>query len=273
MTQRSPAVATRPTTDRASWCILDGADGSRLLVDRREDDGGDPRLLAHLAAMSPTPTPGSSAASSWPRRPRVARALRPSDFGAPPDGSRDPAEHRRSSRRPRPTPHGRRYFLRASGTPAGAALAPRRRAVAAAPRRLSARDVIGALEAYEPVCPLTRAAVERFRADRSVRSRRSSVELRRDRVEPDRPQPPAARGGARGGAEHGVSLSAIAMACGRIKRDQPRQRLGRDELARPPRRAAAAGAGRPPEPVGAQRHARADRARRSGHRAARGRAP
>ena len=33
--------------------ILDAAEGSRLLVDRRESDGGDARLLAHLAVDEP----------------------------------------------------------------------------------------------------------------------------------------------------------------------------------------------------------------------------
>ena len=33
--------------------ILDGAEGSRLLVDRRQSDGADARLLAHLANDEP----------------------------------------------------------------------------------------------------------------------------------------------------------------------------------------------------------------------------
>ena len=49
---------------------------------------------------------------------------------------------------------------------------------------LSARDVIGALEAYEPVCAVTRAAVARYRRDRSVSVAALSVELRRIEASP-----------------------------------------------------------------------------------------
>ena len=62
--------------------ILDGAEGSRLLVDRRQSDGADARLLAHLANDEPDANAWlvcrEFLGDSW----RGARRLRASDFGA-----------------------------------------------------------------------------------------------------------------------------------------------------------------------------------------------
>lgn len=198
--------------------ILDGAHGSRLLVDRREADGGDQRLLAHLAADEPAANARLVCDDFLADPSRSARPLRASDFSAPPEGSHPPAPARFRQTVLTDT-CGRRYFLRTIGSPpelrwhrdggGGRSL-----------RCLSARDVVGALEDYEPVCAITRAAVERFRADRHVSVATLSVELRRVESSPIVLNRLLREAVLEAVAEHGMSLSAIAMACGRVKRDE-----------------------------------------------------
>ncbi len=200
--------------------ILDGAAGSRLLVDRRALDGGDARLVAHLARDEPD-------ANAWlvgrayladPRR--AARRLRDGDFVAPGEGdceagdggSFHPAVLRDAA--------GRRYFLRTAGSPAELRWRSDGGRRGGRVVTLSARDVVGALEAYEPVCAITRAAVARYRRDRSVSVGTLAVELRRLDESPivlNRRLREAVLEQVR---ERGRSLSAIAMSCGRIKHDR-----------------------------------------------------
>jgi hypothetical protein len=197
--------------------LLEAAGGSRLLVDRREADGTDARLLAHLAADEPASNARAVCREFLAGARLRARALRAEDFGAPGEGHNDvlaasyaPAQLSDLS--------GRRYFLHASGSPAQ--LRWHRESPGGGVRPLSAREVIGALEAYEPVCTLTRAAVARFRADRSVSVAALSVELRRIESSPivlNRRLREAVLEAVR---EQGRSFSAIAICCGRIKRDR-----------------------------------------------------
>jgi len=199
--------------------ILDAFDGSRLVVDRREADQGDPRLLAHLARDEPDDNARLVWRDYLANPQRGARPLRQSDFRSRPEGERERAE-----KVFRPTvlrdAAGRRYFLRACGTPIELRWhrAPRRHG--SAPRCLSAREVVGELEAYEPVCGITRAAVERFRHDRGVSVATLSVELKRVESSPIVLNRRLREAVLAAVSTHGVSLSAIAMACGRIKHDQ-----------------------------------------------------
>lgn len=198
--------------------LLDGADGSRLLIDRRESDGGDARLLAHLAAEEPDVNARyvcrEYLADAW----RGARRLREGDFATAPEGESpagemfDPAVLIDAN--------GRRYSLRVSGTPAELRWHRESRGRGGAPRCLSAREVVGALEAYEPVCALSRAAVARFRRDRRVSVATLAVELRRIESSPIVLNRRLREAVLAAVAERGVSLSAIAMACGRIKHDR-----------------------------------------------------
>jgi len=198
--------------------LLDGAGGSRLLVDRRGGDGADARLLAHLAGDEPD-------ANAWlvcrefladPRR--GARRLCAADFHARGEGERGAGD--RASFQPEVLTDagGRRYQLRAIGSPRE--LRWQRESRGPQASTLSARDVVGALEAYEPVCTLTRAAVARYRHDRSVSVSTLSVELRRIESSPivlNRGLREAVLEAVR---EGGRSLSAIAMSCGRVKHDR-----------------------------------------------------
>jgi hypothetical protein len=200
--------------------ILDALDGSRLLVDRREADGADARLLAHLACDEPDANAWlvcrEFLADPW----RGARRLRASDFDARPEGSREAPQPNVFHPVVLTDAGGRRYFLRASGTPAELRWHRESRRGGGAPRCLSARDVVGALEAYEPVCTLTRQAVISFRRDRRVSVSTLSVELRRIEASPIVLNRRLREAVLRAVREHGMSFSAIAMACGRIKHDR-----------------------------------------------------
>jgi hypothetical protein len=200
--------------------LIAGADGARLLVDRCAHDGADPRLLAHLAGDEPDANARLVCREYLAGPSRAARPLRPGDFRAPPDGC--PAGRPDAAYVPRVLTDalGRRYALRASGSPLELRWHREPTPPGAGPRRISARDVVAALEDYEPVCELTRAAVARFRADRRVSVAALGVELRRIESSPivlNRRLREAVLDAVR---EHGVSLSAIAMACGRIKHDR-----------------------------------------------------
>jgi hypothetical protein len=200
--------------------ILDAAGGSRLLVDRREGDGADARLLAHLAVDEPDENALLVCREFLADDRRGARRLAPGDFGGRGEGEHSSAQ--RAAFRPRVLTDaaGRRYFLRASGKPLALRWQRETRGSRAETRTLSARDVVGALEAYEPVCAITRAAVARYRHDRGVSVSTLSVELRRIESSPivlNRRLREAVLDAVR---EHGTSFSAIAMSCGRIKRDR-----------------------------------------------------
>jgi hypothetical protein len=199
--------------------ILDGAGGSRLLVDRRANDGADARLLAHLGHDEPDTNAWHVCREFLADPRRGARRLLTADFLARAEGERELPKS--ESFRPEVLidAAGRRYFLRTSGKPAELRWYGECRGGDRAARTLSARDVVGALEAYEPVCAITRAAVARFRRDRSVSVSTLSVELRRIESSPivlNRRLREAVLEAVR---EHGVSFSAIAMSCGRIKHD------------------------------------------------------
>jgi len=200
--------------------LLAGAGGSRLLVDRREEDRADARLLAHLAADEPDANACLVCGDYLRTGARHTRALTRTDFRSRPEGWRaqDPADPFV------PTVlidvAGRRYALRAAGTPAELRWTREARSRGASLRRVSAREVVGALEDYEPVCALTRSAVARFRDDRRVSVATLAVELRRVETSPivlNRKLREAVIAAVR---ERGTSLSAIAMACGRVKQDR-----------------------------------------------------
>ena len=200
--------------------LVAGAGGSRLLIDRSVPDQGDARLLAHLAPDEPDANARLVCCDYLRASSRHARALTRADFRSRPEGWRahQPAE-----------PYvpvvltdaaGRCYALRATGTPVELRWTREARPRVGAPRRVSARDVVGALEDYEPVCALTRSAVARFRDDRRVSIATLAVELRRVETSPivlNRKLREAVLEAVR---ERGTSLSAIAMACGRVKYDR-----------------------------------------------------
>jgi hypothetical protein len=200
--------------------LLDGTDGTHLLIDRREADGCDPRLLAHLAADEADANVRHVCREYLADNRRAARRLRPADFLAPPEGIRE--QPLRDTFKPAVLTDaaGWSYTLRVSGEPAELRWHRESRGRSGARRCLSARDVIGELEAYEPVCSLTRAAVARFRRDRHVSVAALSIELRRVESSPIVLNRRLREAVLAAVAQRGVSFSAIAMACGRIKHDR-----------------------------------------------------
>jgi hypothetical protein len=193
--------------------LVRAARGSRLVVDRRAG-GADARLLAHLAADEPDANARLVCSDYLATGARRPRPLRDADLAGDADG--DEPEPGRFEPVVLTDAAGRRYALRPHGTPAEL----RWTREGGSPRRVSARDVVGALEDYEPVCALTRSAVARFRHDRRVSVAALAVELRRVQTSPivlNRKLRHAVLDAVR---ERGTSLSAIAMACGRVKHDR-----------------------------------------------------
>jgi len=201
--------------------LLRAAAGSRLLVDRRVGDRGGARLLAHLSGDEPDSNATLVARQFMAGDSRAARPLRDSDFRARPDGiAAAPAPTRPYVPTVLTDRAGRRYALRSSGTPRELRWhrEPAGRAAAAQPT--SVRAVIAALEDYEPVCSLTRAAVERFRDERTVSVAALAVELRRIERSPIILNRRLREAVLAAVVEQHRSLSAIAMACGRVKHDR-----------------------------------------------------
>jgi hypothetical protein len=218
MTTVACARYTAADEDR-ELVLVSAAAGSRLLIDRRIVDCGDPRLLAHLSSDEPDDNALLVCREFLAGASRSARPLRATDFETSPE---DPREA--DAREPFvPTvlvdASGHRYSLRALGIPRELRWQREARGGRIA-RRISARDVVAALEDYEPVCTLTRAAVARYRLDRRVSVAVLAVELRRIESSPivlNRRLREAVLEAVR---DDGVSLSAIAMACGRVKHDR-----------------------------------------------------
>jgi hypothetical protein len=80
--------------------------------------------------------------------------------------------------------------------------------------------VVGALEDYEPACAMTRAAVERHRHHPAVSVATLAIELRRIESSPIVLNRGLREAVLEAVYERGTSLSAIAMSCGRVKRDR-----------------------------------------------------
>jgi hypothetical protein len=225
--------------------LVSGAAGSRLLIDRRSVDRGDPRLLAHLSSDEPDANALLVCREFLAGVPRTARPLRPADFDASPEGLPESGPREPFVPTVLADACGHRYSLRASGVPRE--LRWQREAHGSRiARRISARDVVAALEDYEPVCALTRAAVARYRLDRRISVAALAVELRRIESSPivlNRRLREAVLEAVR---EDGVSLSAIAMACGRVKHDRRGNGSGETSwLARRVGLQPSGGAGRP----------------------------
>jgi len=203
--------------------LIDAAEGSRLLVDCRSD-GTDQRLIAHLAADEPDENANHVCHDYLAAARRGCRALRPSDLCSPGEGmlalSARPARHRAGQAAPPPSvlvdPGGARYRLALCGQPAELRWQRER---ACATSIVSAREVVAALQDYEPVRELSRLAITVYRYDRRVRVATLALELRRLEASPIVLNRRLREAVLRAVRERGVSLSAIAIACGRMKHD------------------------------------------------------
>jgi hypothetical protein len=201
--------------------LLAAARGSRVLVDRLASDQGDPRLVAHLACDEPDGNAALVVAEYTASEQRACRSLRPDDLREP--VTREPVcsitlDSVLVDRR------GARYSLAVAGD--SSELRWQCELPPGEPRRVSARFVVGAVEDYEPVRSLTVAALERHRRDAGVSVATLGLELRRLETSPivlNRGLREAVLDAVR---RRGMSLSSIALACGRVKLDRRGSRSG-----------------------------------------------
>lgn len=187
--------------------LLPGAEGSRLVIDRFAERGLDPRLVAHLGAEEPVGNAALVCAEYLADLSRGCRALREADLVEPPeprapdDGAWEASVLDRL---------GTRYMI---GTAAGEARWLRDG------QPLSVRQVMGALERYEPVRRITVSAIATLRDVAGISVASLGAELRRLDGSPIVLNRGLRRAVLEAIGAGGLSLSAIAMRCGRIKAD------------------------------------------------------
>jgi hypothetical protein len=211
-----------------------GAGGSVLVLDRDAVSLADCRLVAHLAPDEPLRN-AEVAARCYLEQVRASgcrcRSLSDRDLIDVPFAEGDWDELTAAAeigRGPSPVPApidrlGRRYRLERLST--GMSIPELRwcrsdsSEAAQAGEPVSVREAVGALQAYGPICDATQDVVRRGRADESVSTAMLRAELVRVRESPivlNRGLREAVSKAIAGGA---LSLSEIAMRCGRVKRD------------------------------------------------------
>ena len=205
---------------RATTLVLDRVAGARGAL-------ADARLIAHLAADEPSGNAKLVAALYLAApRPSACRAVSAADLHAPgegvatPNGIGVPAHNGGPVAEPLLDRRGSEYALECQhGSLSIAELRWRRRAVGCRrPTPVSVRAAIGALEAYEPVLGLTRAALARHEGDPRV-----SVVVLRGEYERTVTSPIVLNRALREAVERltaqgELSASEIATRCGRVRR-------------------------------------------------------
>ena len=208
-----------------------GSGGSTLVVDRDASTGGECRVVAHLASDEP---PGNAELiarryleDGREERSRCRLLIPEHDLVAPfGEGQPDPAEGADASAPAFAPLDGRAFAYRLELVEAGMSIPElrwRRNPPPALPtgraRTVSVRAAVGLLECYEPVCALTVAALAEHGDSDLVSTTVLRAELERLRRSPIVLN--------RGLREHALaavargelSMSEIAMRCGRVKRD------------------------------------------------------
>src|SRR5206468_3304603 len=212
---RDPAALLADYADR-EVVLLQGAHGSRLVVDRRVADAADPRLVAHLTSDEPdlNAVVVTDIYLADPRR--RARPLTHDDLRrrplTPPEAPTDDHEPVLTD------PHGIRFHL-APIQSAGVHL-PELRWLRRPPAGaegpvecISSRRVVGALEDYEPVRSINAAAIARHLRDPAVSVATLGLELRRLGTSPIVLNRRLRQAVVDASIRRGLSLSAIALAC------------------------------------------------------------
>jgi hypothetical protein len=204
---------------------LRGAARSTLVVDRDLLTGSDPRLVAHLAADEPWRN-ATLVCASYLDQVRLhscrCRAMEAADLQtAPSDASEepDPGEHSLPACADPVDAHGATYRLDAlAGRKVARELRWRRRgSQSGCEQTVSVRDAVAAIESYEPICTLTLRAVSRARCTHELSTAVLQAELNRVRCSPI-----VLNRGLREAvlsriAAEGLSMSEIALRCGRVK--------------------------------------------------------
>jgi hypothetical protein len=202
-----------------------GAGGSLLVIDRDALTFGDRHLVAHLAPDEPTVNArvigGQYLADLGSRR---CRPVTSADLRAIPDPENDGAHPQAPEGNLLVDRHGHSYHLQR--VRADRLSIPEMRwqqyppeGQAGPPRVMRVRDVIAALESYEPVRTLTRKTLARHRLDADL-----SVSVLRDETDRVGASRIVLNRGLREAVlssvqASGVSMSEIAMRCGRLKYD------------------------------------------------------
>ncbi len=208
--------------------------GTVLVIDRDAATRGDRRLVAHLAADEP-PENASLVCRHYLRDPRTprCRALTPEDLHAVPLAAgcdrfeRGPVPELdarlRSGARELRDHEGRLHRLEAIHVGKSIPELRWRRYPAPGdppePRTESVRDVVACFESYEPIRTLTAATLARHREDPDLSVAVLRAELARidaSRIVLNRELRRAVQRAIR---TQGLSLSEIAVRCGRLKRD------------------------------------------------------
>jgi hypothetical protein len=202
------------------------AEGSVLVIDRDAATHADRRLVAHLPADEP---PGNAALTcrlyleQLSREELRCRLLRPEDDREVPfaDGQHSVRAQTAGVTLPRDST-GAGYRLERLRTGMSIPELRWRRhpsSGAEQPRTVSLREAIAALESYEPLCTLTSDALARARHSGGVSTAVLRVEFERVRQSPIVLNRRLREVALAVMERHGLSLSEIAIRCGRIKRD------------------------------------------------------
>ncbi|HEY2283572.1 MAG TPA: hypothetical protein VGH60_08490 [Solirubrobacteraceae bacterium] len=205
-------------------------DGCVLVVDRDAPTLGDRRLVALLAADEPTDNAALVCALYLQdaRRGRCRRVTVEDLIGqALPEAGEESQRCNRETDlvgRHRVEEQDVTYRLELACTDAaGRELRWCRRSrgevSAARPTPVCLREAIGALESYEPMCELTRRALARYREDANVSTTVLRSELERIRESPIVLNRKLRQTVLAATEHHDLSLSEIAIRCGRVKRD------------------------------------------------------
>jgi hypothetical protein len=233
---RAPLTVRRSGTSLARYTDRDGrereivrlpgAHGSALVVDRAADNLGDERLVAHLCPDEPQENARiiSSLYLSDPRG-RRCRALKHDDLhGAPLDWTAEQQALADQAEAPDQEAlvdqDGFAYELAEQGLLAVRELRWQRRPPDGSAEPVTLRQVIGALQSYEPARAQTAQALQRHDGDREI-----SVTCMRGEFDRITSSSIVLNRGLREAMlatiqRDGVTLSEIAIRCGRIKRDE-----------------------------------------------------
>jgi len=205
-----------------------GIAGSVLVVDRDAARGGDRRLLAHLGADEPQQN-ASLVCEDYLRQAQRgrcrARALSAGDFRRAPFAIEDELQPRSGIEVAEPVDDlGRRYRLERLQT--GMSIPELRwrcyppHETQAAPAPVSVREVIARLQDYEPVRALTLRALTRCHRDRDLSTAVLRAELERVRESPILLNRKLREAVLAAIEQQDLSMSEIAIRCGRVKRDR-----------------------------------------------------
>jgi hypothetical protein len=207
-----------------------GAAGSTLVIDRRSASRDDPRLVAHIAADEPVENAAlvcrgylQDAGAGGCR----CRLVTAQDMSRPPFA--DPWEQRADTR---PSAGRDVAPLERSGCGYALELLPSRMSIpelrwcrhghasASLGEPVSMREAIAALESYEPIQELTLEALSRHGRDETISTAVLRAELARVQASPIVLNRALREAVLRAVHTERLSMSEIAIRCGRVKRDR-----------------------------------------------------